>query len=216
MRKLDRLERDILNIAVELTSARFLEKGAITELLKNLCELENIDIEISLKKWRLAMLEEIMDNLSHNCIYDLIELTDFWVSWGNPKNKPHLIQGLDSSISPNKYYTEKNLEKLLKAHQAWIIEEKQKINKTIDLMTELEKLIESNAKAIAALTSNIQEMKRDRDLMYTMMRDLTDKVSSLVSSQARSYELMENLDARQNQLSNQQQQLIDILKRLSD
>ena len=52
--------------------------------------------------------------------------------------------------------------------------------------------------------------------MYTMMRDLTDKVSSLVSSQARSYELMENLDARQNQLSNQQQQLIDILKRLSD
>ena len=83
-------------------------------------------------------------------------------------------------------------------------------------MTELEKLIESNAKAIAALTSDIQEMKRDRDLMYTMMRDLTDKVSSLVSSQARSYELMENLDARQNQLSNQQQQLIDILKRLSD
>ncbi|MBE9043704.1 hypothetical protein IQ255_04660 [Pleurocapsales cyanobacterium LEGE 10410] len=49
-------------------------------------------------------------------------------------------------------------------------------------MTELEKLIESNAKAIAALTSDIQEMKRDRDLMYTMMRDLTDKVSSLVSS----------------------------------
>ena len=83
-------------------------------------------------------------------------------------------------------------------------------------MTELEKLIESNAKAIAALTSDIQEMKRDRDLMYTMMRDLTDKISSLVSSQARSYELMENLDARQNQLSNQQQQLIDILKRLSD
>ena len=83
-------------------------------------------------------------------------------------------------------------------------------------MTELEKLIESNAKAIAALTSDIQQMKRDRDLVYTVMRDLTDKISSLVSSQARSYELMENLDARQNQLSNQQQQLIDILKKLSD
>lgn len=128
MRELDKLEGDILNIAVELTSARFLEQGMITELLKNVCELENIDTEISFKKWRLAVLEEIMNNLSHDCIYDLIELTDFWVSWGNPKNKPHIIQGLDSSISPNEYYTEKNLETILKAHRAWIIEEKQKIN----------------------------------------------------------------------------------------
>jgi hypothetical protein len=30
-------------------------------------------------------------------------------------------------------------------------------------MTDLEKLIESNAKAIEALTSNISEMKRDRN-----------------------------------------------------
>ena len=79
MSKLDRLEGEILNIAIELTSAKFLEQGTITELLKNLCELENIDIEISYRKWRLAMLEEIMNNSSHDCIYDLIELTDFWV-----------------------------------------------------------------------------------------------------------------------------------------
>ncbi|MEL6441087.1 MAG: hypothetical protein AAFQ80_17755 [Cyanobacteria bacterium J06621_8] len=48
-------------------------------------------------------------------------------------------------------------------------------------MTDLEKLIESNAKAIQVLTSDIAEMKRDRDLMYSTMRDLTDKISTLVS-----------------------------------
>ena len=82
-------------------------------------------------------------------------------------------------------------------------------------MSELEKLIESNAKAIAALTSDIAEMKRDRDLMYSTMRDLTDKVSTLVSVQTQSYDLRKNLDDRQGQLANQQSQIVQILTSLS-
>ena len=76
-------------------------------------------------------------------------------------------------------------------------------------MTDLEKLIESNAKAIQALTSDIAEMKRDRDIMYQLMQDLTQ-------NQSRIYNVMQNLDNRQGQLANQQQQLIDILKKISD
>jgi uncharacterized protein (DUF3084 family) len=80
---------------------------------------------------------------------------------------------------------------------------------------DLEKLIESNAKAIAALTSDIQEMKRDRDLMYQLMKDLTRNMADLIGSQAKTYELIQNLDGRQGQLANQHQQLIEILKKLS-
>jgi phosphoribosyl-ATP pyrophosphohydrolase len=76
-------------------------------------------------------------------------------------------------------------------------------------MTDLEKLIESNAKAIQALTSDIAEMKRDRDIMYTLMRDLSQ-------NQSRLYDVMKQLDDRQNQLTNQQQQLVEILKILSE
>jgi hypothetical protein len=76
-------------------------------------------------------------------------------------------------------------------------------------MTDLEKLIESNAKAIQALTSDIAEMKRDRDIMDRLMQDLTQ-------NQSRIYNVMQNLDNRQGQLANQQQQLIDILKKISD
>lgn len=50
--------------------------------------------------------------------------------------------------------------------------------------------IESNAKSISALTSDISEMKRDRDLMYSTMRDLTAKIGTLVSTQTQSYDLM--------------------------
>lgn len=78
-------------------------------------------------------------------------------------------------------------------------------------MEELIKIVESNAKAISALTSDIQEMKRDRDVMYSLMRDLTQ-------NQSRIYEVMQNQDNRQQQLtdqqrqlSNQQQQLIEII-----
>lgn len=75
-------------------------------------------------------------------------------------------------------------------------------------MDEIEKLIESNAKAIAALTDDIAEMKRDRDVMYSLMSELTAK-------QISTYSIMKNLDDRQSQLTNQQQQLIDIIKSLA-
>jgi uncharacterized coiled-coil protein SlyX len=83
-------------------------------------------------------------------------------------------------------------------------------------MTDLENLIESNAKAIAALSSNIAEMKRDRDYAYNLMADLTNKIANLTTLQAQHYETTKNLDRRQDQLANQQQQLIDILKTLTD
>lgn len=82
-------------------------------------------------------------------------------------------------------------------------------------MTNLENLIESNAKAIAALSSDLSEMKRDRDYMYNLMADLTNKVANLTTIQAQHYETTRNLDRRQDQLANQQQQLIDILKTLA-
>ncbi len=45
--------------------------------------------------------------------------------------------------------------------------------------------------------------------MYQLMRDLSQ-------NQSRIYDVMQNLDNRQNQLTNQQQQLIEILKKISD
>jgi hypothetical protein len=82
-------------------------------------------------------------------------------------------------------------------------------------MEELIKLTESNAKAIAALSSDIGEMKRDRDYMYRLMGDLTNKIAILASAQAESYETMKNLDDRPSQLTNQQAQIVEILKKLS-
>ncbi|MEL6441690.1 MAG: hypothetical protein AAFQ80_20855 [Cyanobacteria bacterium J06621_8] len=79
----------------------------------------------------------------------------------------------------------------------------------------IEAITESNAKAIQTLSSDLAEMKRNRNSMYLLMKNLTEKMGQLTIHQARSYELIESLDNRQNQLANQQQQLIDIIKIIS-
>ena len=127
IKKIENLEGNTLIIVADLASAKYLDRGEITELLDEICMIEHINLDISLKKWRLVMLEEIIENLSYDCLYDLIELTDFWVYWKNPADKPHIIQGVDSDMSPIDYYSDDNFNKLLKAHQIWIIEEKQRI-----------------------------------------------------------------------------------------
>ena len=77
-----------------------------------------------------------------------------------------------------------------------------------DRLDRIERLVESNAKSIQVLTDEMAEMKRDRDVMYNLMSELTSK-------QISTYSIMKNLDDRQSQLANQQQQLIDIIKSMN-
>ena len=48
-------------------------------------------------------------------------------------------------------------------------------------------------------------MKRDRDYMYRLMGDLTNKMAILTNAQAESYQTQKNSNNRPSQLANQQQ-----------
>ena len=89
-----------------------------------------------------------------------------------------------------------------------LIESQKSIKPMTDRLDRIERLVESNAKSIQALTNEMAEMKRDRDVMYNLMSELTSK-------QISTYSIMKNLDDRQSQLANQQQQLIDIIKSMN-
>ena len=60
-------------------------------------------------------------------------------------------------------------------------------------LNRIEVIIESNARAIEALTNSMQEMRRDRTILYQTMADVTQ-------SQASIYRTLENLDSRQGQI----------------
>ena len=129
--QIEKQEYNIPPNLIELFDAGYdsllLEKEEVTELLEEICIQEQIEVEISFRKCRLVALEITIDGILHDCIYSLIELTDFWRAWGNPDKKPHTIQGLDSNMSPIEYYAEKNYQELLEAHKIWIEQEKREI-----------------------------------------------------------------------------------------
>lgn len=73
---------------------------------------------------------------------------------------------------------------------------------------ELKKLVESNARAIEALTANVSELTRDRQEMYRLMADVASSQSGLASAQADFYRRLAQTDQRQGEI-------VEILKLLS-
>ncbi|NEQ83877.1 MAG: hypothetical protein F6K26_27950 [Moorea sp. SIO2I5] len=65
-----------------------------------------------------------------------------------------------------------------------------------------------NARAIEALTDTVNELKRDRAQGYSLM-------AHLAQNQSRMYGMMENLDERQEELSQRQGEIVEILKLLT-
>ncbi len=75
------------------------------------------------------------------------------------------------------------------------------------LVEKIGQRVDSNARAIEALSANAGEYQKDRARLYQIMEDLTQ-------SQARMYRVIEDLDNRQEQLSRRQGEIVDILKLL--
>ena len=72
---------------------------------------------------------------------------------------------------------------------------------------ELKNLVESNARAIEALTANVNELARDRQEMYRLMANLASTQASLASAQADFYQRLQQNDQRQGEI-------VEILKLL--
>ena len=98
-----------------------------------------------------------------------------------------------------------------------------------DRLDRIEALIESNARAIEAISANTAEYQRDRARMYQFMSDLSQTMADLAQTQAESnkelaqsqaetkremYRMLNNLDQRQGQLSQRQGEIVEILKLL--
>lgn len=124
------VEDTSMPILVELTSAEDLSEYEVKDLLEKLCEKRGINLETALHKWRVVALEELLDNLSNDPIYDLIKITNFWSSWEFPSDSPHIVQGVENDITPTEYYTEENLNRILRAHRDWISREIRRLNST--------------------------------------------------------------------------------------
>jgi len=101
-------------------------REVIDSLLKKLSNLDGGDEKTELRKWRVTLLEQLLETIPQDPIYGLLALTEFWQDFGCPPDSPHRVQGNDGS-TPREYYTEQNFRKLLNNHHEWIESEKKQL-----------------------------------------------------------------------------------------
>ncbi|WP_247538247.1 DUF2247 family protein [Ralstonia pseudosolanacearum] len=85
-----------------------------------ICEMRNIDTDRAKRKWRAVALEELLSHLGADPVYDLIALGEFWADWGSATDSPYVAQGVGNKLTPEEYYTERNLDEALNRHREWL------------------------------------------------------------------------------------------------
>ena len=113
-------------LIVELLSLdlRTESRQTLSALLERLSAFDRGDPAFELKKWRVALLEQVLENLPEEPLYGLMAFTEFWQDFGYPPDSPHEVQGRGNTISPADYYQQENLNRLVVRHRAWIENQK--------------------------------------------------------------------------------------------
>ena len=80
------------------------------------------------------------------------------------------------------------------------------------LVEKIGQRVDSNARAIEALSVNTAEYQRDRVQLYQLMADLAQAEAE---TKREMYRMISNLDRRQDELSRRQAEIVEIIKLLT-
>ena len=101
-----------------------------------------------------------------------------------------------------------------------IAQQQQKFNQGLE---DLDRRINSNAKAIEALCENTAEYQRDRDRLYQLMASLatiqaeahSNMANAIADTRREAYQLMSRQDGQLQILSRRQGEIVEVLKQLA-
>lgn len=122
---LEKMEANYNEIA-QLANMK-IEDYEIDHILNELIKLEDSNIELQCQKWIVYLTKEMIKNLGSNYFENLLTITEFWVSLGQPENSPHIFQAVKNQITPQEYYTEEMYNLILHTHKKWIDQEIKRI-----------------------------------------------------------------------------------------
>ena len=117
---LENASEESLKLLADIAFYSAHDEEALSQGLEKLAEMEQGSMEREARKWQLVLLKEILDELPHDPLYGLLELTDFWSQFDFPSDSPHEVQGRGNHMQPQEYYTRKNFERLVKKHKDWL------------------------------------------------------------------------------------------------
>jgi len=84
-----------IDLVVRLLSLDFDAENweTVRACLKDLASVCPADPSYELRKWRVVLLEELLEKIPDDPLYGLIALTEFWQNFGFPPDAPHEVQG---------------------------------------------------------------------------------------------------------------------------
>ncbi|MCG3129214.1 MAG: hypothetical protein CHACPFDD_04132 [Phycisphaerae bacterium] len=95
-------------------------RESVKDMLGALAALEGGDAGTELRKWRVILLEGVLESLPQDPVDGLIELTEFWQGFGFPADSPHVVQRRGNAIDARDHYQQDNFVGLLARHYAWL------------------------------------------------------------------------------------------------
>jgi len=106
--------------------ALFIEKDNLAKfntVLTEFASKDNSDIDLQKRKWRVYILKNTIDNISKDCLQGMLELMEFWISFGLPEDCPQSFPNKDSIESIQSYFTEDSYKFNLEKNIEWIEKE---------------------------------------------------------------------------------------------
>ena len=72
----------------------------VEKLVGNICQFKSIDIDLSKRKWRAALVADALNEVDSNPLYGCIQLSEIWSKWGWPDDGPKSMRrGAETPLS---------------------------------------------------------------------------------------------------------------------
>lgn len=118
---LENTDKDFEDIALLLSAKS--DDYEFNQILNKLVKLENSDFELQVRKWVVYLTQNMISNIERDYLEGLLTMTGFWILLGEPKDCPHIFQGVGNNITQEDYYTEEMYNLLINKHKEWIKKE---------------------------------------------------------------------------------------------
>ncbi|EHK9412179.1 DUF2247 family protein [Enterococcus faecalis] len=101
-----------------------------TEVYDLLDSITNSDEDLqAYYKWRWILVNNLLNEIKcMDTINALLEISEFWLDLQSPFDMPYQYQGINNDMTPEYFYTEEHLSKVILEHKEWLISEKKKLS----------------------------------------------------------------------------------------
>lgn len=126
---LDDLLTDVNNLTDDIISLVCLKdnKSEFRKFLQNLANHDESEMSIQVRKWKVLLLQELLNNISKEPLKGLLELMEFWFSIGVTNDCPFVFPDSKDSKAIQEYFSQSSYDIIVADNREWLEHEVQNL-----------------------------------------------------------------------------------------